>query len=93
MQSKYKIFTQPRNQFKGFPFYDVKPGSNECFFVPRNNAGNKGALIRYYAKIAGVKITLRQRTDNGVLGYFVWVKSIEANRVIPPPPEIQHAAE
>lgn len=93
MKHKYEISEQPNCRLREFPFYEIEPGSNEAFFVPGCDAGSNGQNIRYYAKIAGVKIKLRQRQKEGVMGYFVWVKSIEANRIIPPPPEIQHAAE
>lgn len=93
MKHKYEISVQPNCRLKEFPFYEIEPGSNEAFFVPVHDAGTNGQNIRYYAKAAGVKIKLRQRHKEGVMGYFVWVTSIDSNRVITPPPQIQHAAE
>lgn len=93
MQSRYKISQQPNSRLKEFPFYDLEPGSNEAFFVPSNESGRDGQKIRYYAKMAGVKIKMRQRQEGGVMGYFVWVTSVSECRKIAPPPQIQHAAE
>ena len=92
MEYRYKISEQPNKRLKEFPFYAVTAGSNEAFFVPFSEAGDKGSVIRYYARLAGVKIKTRQRVENGVLGYFVWVKKIDPSLIVAQPTPVKFEA-